>query len=550
MRLARLTLLLLLVPSLPGFALPAAAQRSALSPDIAQALASIDDAHLRAHLSFLSDDMLEGRAPGTRGGELAAHYIATRFERIGLAPVGGGYLRDVRLAGWRPVRDSIRAALVTFGRRTPLTYPDDVVLWTETRDGAASVDAELVFVGFGIRAPEYDWDDYGPIDVRGKAVLVLVGEPDAPPGEPGLFGGPEMTRYARWNYKVEEAGRRGAAAVLLIHTPVAAGYGWTVVQSSWTSERFSLRDDTAAARSPLLGWIRAEVVRPFLTATGRDPGNLESIAAQPGFQARSLNVSLLARAFGRVRTVHAPNVLGVLPGSHPERRAEVVVFTAHYDHLGIGPAVNGDSIYNGAYDNASGVAALLEVAEALAQLRTPPERSILFLATTAEEAGLLGATEYVRTPAFPIRQTVAAINLDGVNMWGETHDVIALGGSRSSLGDLVRSRARLLDMYVAPEPSPETGLLFRTDLAVFARRGVPAIGLMHGSAFRNQPPGWGDLFLARWEALHYHRPSDEYDPATDLAGALQQIRLAFLVGFDAAHGSRPVLHRPLSASIR
>jgi Zn-dependent M28 family amino/carboxypeptidase len=547
--LLRAYIALTLVLASAGLVQPAAAQR-APSSDLTPALASIDAAHLRAHIAFLADDMLEGRAPGTRGGELAARYIATRFERIGLEALRDGYLHNVPLAGWRPSADSIGAELVTFGRRAQLRYPDDVVFWTEARVGVARVDAELVFAGYGIHAPEYGWDDYGDVDVRGKAVLVLVGEPAPSTDAPGRFDGALLSRYARWTYKVEEAGRRGAAAVLLVHTAASAGYDWSVVQSSWTAERFSLRHDTMAARPPLRGWIRAAVVRPLISAAGRDPGSLLSSAEQRGFRARPLGVTLRARAVGRVRLVDSPNVLGVLPGSNPARRGEVVIVSAHYDHLGIGPGVRGDSIYNGAYDNASGVAALLEVAEAFAQLPVRTERSILFLATTAEENGLLGANEYVRAPPVPLASTVAVLNIDGVNLWGETHDVIALAGSRSTLGDLVRARAASLGMVMAPEPAPETGLLYRTDIAPFARNGVPAIGIMHGTSFRGQPAGWGDLFLADWEARHYHRPSDAFDPFANLAGAVQQTRLTFLVAFDAANGVRPTLHRTVSALTR
>jgi Zn-dependent M28 family amino/carboxypeptidase len=514
---------------------------------VVRALTSIRAAHLRAHIELLADDMLEGRAPASRGGDFAARYIATRFQRMGLAPLYQGFLQPVPLARWRPHADSMHAELTTFGGRIPLDYPSDIALWTESAAGHAVADAELVFAGYGIVAPEYGWDDYAGTDVRGKAVLVLIGEPDAPPHSPGLFDGPEMTVYARWTYKVEEAGRQGAAAVLLAHTTASSGYGWDVVRASWTSDRFSLRSAAnAAPLPPVMAWIRGDILRTVLAAANRDPGNLAISADRPGFRAHSLGLDFRARVAGTRTAVESPNVIATLPGSHATRRAQTVVFTAHYDHLGIGPAIAGDSIYNGAYDNAGGVAALLEIAEAFSQLATPPERTLVFIATTAEEAGLLGASFYNRQHPDPFRLTVAAINIDGLNLWGETHDAIALGANRSSLGDIVQRRARELGMYVTPDPAPETGLIFRTDQAAFARLGIPSIGLMHGFNFRGQPPGWGETFLTRWQTNNYHRPSDEFDATADLAGALQQTRLAFLVGLDAASGPRPTSFRPLT----
>lgn len=515
------------------------AQRVTRDDDLARALATVRAEHIRAHIEFLADDMLEGRAPGSRGGDLAARYIATRFQRMGLTPPVEDYLHQVPLARWRPVADSMSAAFATFGTHIPLRYPDDVVLWTENAAGNAVVDAPLVFVGYGIVAPEYGWDDYAGADTRGKAVVVLVGEPDATPDAPGLFGGTEMTPYARWTYKVEEAGRQGAAAVLLVHSNISAGYGWNVVRSSWTAERFSLRTGAAPADPPVRAWIRGEILRTLIAAHARDPGNLEILARRPDFRPRDLGLRFRARVAGRRTAVESPNVVALLPGRHPTRRSQAVVFTAHYDHLGIGPAFDGDSIYNGAYDNAGGVAALLEIAEAFSHLADPPERTLVFVATTAEEAGLLGAIHYNRQPPAPELETVATINIDGLNLWHETHDAIALGADHSSLGLIARRRAEELGMFLAPDPAPETGLAFRTDQAAFSRHGVPTLGLMHGTNFRGQPPGWGDLFLARWQATHYHRPSDEFDPTAELAGALQQTRLAFLVGFDAASGPRP-----------
>lgn len=540
---ARFTIVVSLLACALTAAQAASAQSRAAHDDVARALASIRPEHLRAHIGFLADDMLEGRAPGSRGGDLAARYIATRFQRMGLAPAGSDYLHPVPLARWRPVRDSMTAALGGFGSATSLRYPEDIVLWTENATGRAVADAPLVFVGYGIVAPEYDWNDYAETNVRGKAVLVLVGEPEPRPDRPDLFAGSEMTHYARWNYKIEEAERQGAAAVLLFHTTASAGYGWNVVRASWAAERFSLRGTSEPGRPAVRAWVRGEMLRPLIARQARDPGNLEALAARTDFRPIELGLNFRAHVTGRRNAVDAANVVAILPGTHPTRATEAVVFTAHYDHLGIGPAVDGDSIYNGAYDNAGGVAALLEIAEAFALVSGQPERTLVFVATTAEEAGLLGATHYARQPPTDL-EIVATINIDGLNLWGETHDAIALGADRSTLGAVVRRRAEQLGMYVAPDPAPETGLQFRTDQAAFAGEGIPSVGLMHGTNFRGRPPGFGDLFLARWQASHYHRPSDEFDPAADLGGALQQTRLGFLIALDAATGPPPTLNDP------
>jgi Zn-dependent M28 family amino/carboxypeptidase len=519
---------------------PASAAR-----DTSAALESITAPHVRAHLGFLADDVLEGRAPGTRGGDLAAHYVATRFERIGLQPVDGSYFQSIPFTAWKPLPDSIVAEFGARERRTVLRYPDDFVLWTESAARSSQVSADVVFVGFGIVAPEFGWNDYGPIDVRGKVVLILSGEPASPPDRPDLFDGEHLTIHGRWNTKLEEAGRRGAAAALLIHSPGAAGYAWSVVESSWTGERLSLSESPGLMASvPVLGWIREGAARALAAAGNRSLTDLTRLASTGRARPVPLGVRFLARIAGERRTFESPNVIGILPGSDARSDGEQVVVIAHYDHLGIGPPVGGDSIYNGAYDNASGVAVLLEVAEALTVLERAPARSVLFLATTAEEAGLLGARHYVRNPVVPIAQTVAAINIDGASLWGETRDMIALGGNRSTLGETVRTRARHLGRFAVPEPAPEKGLFFRTDQAPFARAGVPAVAIQHGTDFVDRPPGWGATFLARWEALNYHRPSDELPLDADLSGAVLQARLALLVVLDAASGPRPRPYRP------
>ncbi|MEX2608843.1 MAG: M28 family peptidase [Gemmatimonadota bacterium] len=526
----RVTLLALLcVPVL----LTAGAQRSSLT----EAMATIRTGHLHARMAFLADDLLEGRAPGTRGGALASRYIASEMQRIGLRPAAPGYLQPVTLVGTR--LDTTRAFLRAGARRTPgsvrFELGQEAVIWRGGEATPTTVEAPLVFVGYGVHAPEYAWDDFEDYDVRGKVLLALVNDPPAPPAEPDRFEGRALTYYGRWTYKLEEARRRGAVGVLLVHTPGAAGYDWSVVRNSWSGERFFLPRDTALpAPLALEGWLSGPAARRLLRAADLDLGELFVRAARRDFRPVETSLTIQAALPGRLRRVQSANVAGLLPGSDSLLMRETVVYMAHWDHLGIGPAVGGDSIYNGAYDNASGVALLLELAEAFAVLEPAPARSILFLATTAEEAGLLGSEAYLRAPLRSLRGTVAALNVDGANLWGETEDLMVLGGTWSTLGGSAAVRARGQGLRLTFDRAPELGLAFRSDHFPFARAGVPALGLGHGLEYRGRPTGWGERQLLRYDSAAYHQPGDEYDPGWDLRGAVQQGRLAFLLGWDVA----------------
>jgi len=526
----RVTLLALLcVPVL----LAAGVQRGSL----AQALATIRTGDLHARMAFLADDLLEGRAPGTRGGALATRYIAAEMQRIGLRPAAPDYLQPVTLVGTR--LDTARAFLRAGARSSPGTVHFDLgeeaVIWRGGEATPTVIEAPLVFVGYGVDAPEYGWDDFEDYDVRGKVLLALVNDPPAPPNEPDLFEGRALTYYGRWTYKLEEARRRGALGVLLVHSPGTAGYDWSVVRNSWSGERFFLPRDTALpAPLALEGWLSGPAARRLLRAGNLDLGELFVRAARRDFRPIETSLSIQAALPGRLRRVQSANVAGLLPGSDSVLMRETVVYTAHWDHLGIGSAVGGDSIYNGAYDNASGVALLLEIAEAFASLEPAPARSILFLATTAEEAGLLGSEAYVRAPVRPLQRTVAALNVDGANLWGETEDLMVLGGTWSTLGGSAAVRARAQGLRLTFDRAPELGLAFRSDHFPFARAGVPALGIGHGLEYRGRPAGWGERQLLRYDSAAYHRPGDEYDPDWDLRGAVQQGRLAFLLGWDVA----------------
>jgi Zn-dependent M28 family amino/carboxypeptidase len=524
-----LALALLLLPTAAATSLYAA-----LPATVEQAARSISQAAIRSHVAFLADDLLEGRAPGSRGGSIAARYIATQLAAAGVEPVRGSYFQAVPLTGWRADPRRIALDFSTGNRSTALGYPDDAVVWLGSGRDSATVTGEVVFAGYGVRAAEYEWDDFKGRDVRGRILVVLVSDPPTPPGQPLIFDGGAMSYYGRWTYKIEEAARLGAAAVLIVHTPEGAGYPWSVVTASFTGEQLALPPADGAHPSPVQGWVSFEAARRLLATAELELDELFVRAARRDFQPVFTGITATIRAGGRTRAFESANVVGIVPGSHATRRNDVVVYTAHYDGLGIGPAVAGDSIYNGAYDNASGVAALLEIARAFTTLATPPDRSVLFLFTTGEEAGLLGSSWYVRRPLLPLQRTVAALNLDGVNLWGETRDASAVGLERSTLGLTFERQAVAMGLQVSGERAPDKGFFFRSDHFPFARAGVPALFLDHGIEFRNRPPGWGAAVLSRFEAERYHRPGDRYDPAMDFAGAVQQARLAFRVGYDVA----------------
>ncbi|MFW6202002.1 MAG: M28 family peptidase [Gemmatimonadota bacterium] len=533
--------------------------------EIAPALESITAHELRAHLRFLSHDLLEGRAPGTRGGALASLYIATQFRRAGLRPAGDGdttFRQTVPLVARTPVRDDQTLRFVATDHTLPADRPSQAVFWSAREDEDVSIDGELVFAGYGVHAPEYDWDDFGEADLEGKILLVLINDPPAPPHDPERFDGAAMTYYGRWTYKFEEARRRGAAGALVVHSPGPAGYPWSVVRNSWSGARLVLPDDDDDdGRPPALGlegWLHRDFAADLLSRAGLNLEELYVLAARRDFRPIETEIAVHAELPGTVRRLETANVVGMVPGTDPARRDEAVVFTAHYDHLGIGePDQRGDSIYNGAYDNASGVALLIEMAEAFARAPSGPARSVLFIATTAEEAGLLGAEHYVRHPIVPLARTAAAINIDGANLWGETDDVVALGAEHSSLDAHIERATARLGLRVSPDRAPERGYFFRSDHFPFARAGVPALSLEHGLRFRGRPDGWGDETLARYDAERYHRPGDEFDPGFDLAGAVQQARLATLLGWEIAqadslprwnpstrYGPRPALTTP------
>ncbi|GBC85006.1 Bacterial leucyl aminopeptidase [bacterium HR11] len=500
---------------------------------------------LRADLQFLADDLLEGRAPGTRGDRLAARYIATRLAMMGLEPLEGApdYLQPVPMVGVtarpEPLRVEVRGQTLEF------QAVQDFVVWSGVYEPAVSIaDAPLVFVGYGIEAPEYRWDDYKGQDMRGKVLVMLVNDPPAPPSEPNLFEGKAMTYYGRWTYKFEEAYRKGALGAFVIHVPDMAGYPWQVVQSSWTGEQVHLDVPGVEPALPVKGWIQEAAARRILQAAGYSLDDLLRRAARRDFRPIDLGVRVTVEFHQEARRFTSQNVAAVLRGADPDLQSEAVLYTAHFDHLGIGPTVQGDSIYNGAYDNASGVAAVLGVAEVYAHLARQgirPRRSVLFLMVTAEEAGLLGSLYYASRPLWPLDKTVANINLDGVNVWGPTEDFVPLGMDRTTMDEVLQEVARAMGVTLRPDPFPEKGYFFRSDHFSLARKGVPAVSVEAGTHYVGKPPDWGEKLHEEYIARHYHQPSDQYDPAWPLTGMAQTVEWAFRAGWLlATRDARPV----------
>ena len=499
---------------------------------------SFSENALRAHIKFLSDDRLEGRGTGAKGGETAALYIAEQFEALGLKGAGakGSFWQPVSLVG---VKADPKTELRINGpeKAEAFKFADEFVAFTGAQTEHVSVNTELVFVGYGIDAPEQKWNDYkGPAeDYRGKVLVMLVNDPPATKEEPDLFGGRRLTYYGRWTYKYEEAARRGAVGVLLLHTNESAGYPWSVVRTSNGSWRFDIAR-TASDKMPFLkvrSWMTDDAARRMMALAGQNLDELRKQAASRDFQPVKLNLNVSLDLNSEVKRVEAPNVAAILPGRDPKLRDEYVVFSAHWDHLGIGaPDKTGDTIYNGALDNATGVASVIEIARVLANLPVAerPRRSILFLIPTAEEQGLIGAEWYSRHPLVPLAKTAANVNLDSMNILGPTHDFVPLGAERSSLKGVVDAIARERGLRVSPDPRPEQGSFYRSDHFPFAKVGVPSISLKEGDDYVGRPKGWGEKKFREYNEAHYHQPSDEYRDDWDFRGMIQEAEFALAIG--------------------
>jgi Zn-dependent M28 family amino/carboxypeptidase len=499
---------------------------------------AVDSNGLRAHLEFLADDALEGRRPGTRGGELAARYIAAEFQRMGLVPAGdsGTYYHSVPIITLTPHP----AVKVLASSPMPLTFRDDYVLWSMRNDSTVTANGDLVFVGYGIVAPENDWNDYEGTDVKNKIVVALVNDPGL--RDSTIFRGPILTYYGRWTYKIEEARRQGAAGILLVHTTESATYPWTTVQSSWTGPQVRIEEPPSSLL--VAGWLSENAATRLFKAGGQDLPALMDKAARRGFRPVPLGMRLEAVVRSEIARSATSNVLGRYPGRRTHSR-EAVMIGGHYDHFGIATPVDSDSIYNGAEDNASGTAAVLAAADAFTRSGVRTGRSIVFAAFTAEESGLLGSQAFVAKPTFPLSQIAAILNLDVMNLYGRTRDVSALGLDQSSLGAFFQKAAAAEGLRVSVNHDALLkGSYFRSDHFPFARAGVPGTSMENGQSYVGQPADYGEKKKDEYVAKRYHQPSDEILPWFTYDGAAQQLRVIVRTAVAVANApAQPVWNR-------
>jgi Zn-dependent M28 family amino/carboxypeptidase len=512
---------------LASLASPLAAQTSTPS-QATRVTRALDPRVLRAHLEFLADDALEGRAPGTRGGETAAKYIAAQFERLGLEPAGdsGTYFQRVPIIALTP-----QPTLAVAGASgQPYEWKKDFVMWSMRNDSLVSARGDVVFAGYGIVAPEVGWNDYAGLDAKGKIVVVLVNDPGLQ--DSTIFRGKILTYYGRWTYKIEEAQRQGAAGILMVHTTESASYPWTTVLSGWVGPQVRLEQPPGSLL--VAGWLQQEAAGRLFTQGGQDLAALTVAAAKEGFQPVPLKLQVEASVRSAIRRSATENVLGRWPGRGPLAR-EAVLIGGHYDHFGVGAPVNGDSIYNGAEDNASGTAGVLATAEAFVRSGVHAGRSIVFIGFAAEESGLLGSQALASSPPFPRRDMAAILNVDVLNLYGRTRDFSALGLEQSTLGAAMRQAAAAEGLKVTTnEEALLKGSYFRSDHFSLARVGVPGTSLESGNDYVGRPAGWGQDQHAKYTAERYHQPSDQVQPWFNYDGALQQLRVivrtALLIG--------------------
>jgi Zn-dependent M28 family amino/carboxypeptidase len=531
-------------PALPKKAAAKSAASKSAGPATTVAVDRIKAEHIAAHVKFLADDSLEGRAPATRGGDLAAKYIATQYELLGLEPAGekGTYFQQVPIIESLAKPDmalTVKSAANGAVKSESFKFGSDFVAASGIDDATVPIDAPVVFVGFGIVAPEYQWNDYAGVDVKGKIVLVMVNDPPATPAEPTLFAGKALTYYGRWIYKFEEAARQGAAGALLIHTTESATYPWQVVQSSWSGTQYRIPTPSGAPALRIKAWVSDDAAKRLVSAGSKDLDALRKAAVQRGAKGVELGVSVAGTIEQQVNRKTSPNVIGVLKGSGAGAKAdESVVFTAHYDHLGKHDVPAGqDGIYNGARDNASGVAMMLDIAQAFAMTKTRPARSIYFVSTTGEESGLLGS-EYLAThPLMPLDKIAANLNVDSANVYGRATEIVLLGVERSTLkadADLIVKRWH---RTLGQDEHPDRGYFFRSDHFPLAKVGVPAVSitLANASTFIGPNAPQARKRAEAYNETCYHQVCDEYSPEWDLTGAVDDARLLTDLGWHLAN---------------
>jgi Zn-dependent M28 family amino/carboxypeptidase len=536
---------LLLVPAFDTChaqaAITAVPQVAGVPPAATQAAGSIDAEKIRAHVKFLASDLLEGRGPGKRGAELAAEYIATQFALDGLKPAGdnGTFFQNVPLYAVHTDEAQTTASFVpNSGEPIKLTYGSDYVTKDERGETSADIDAPIVFVGYGIIAPEYHWDDYAGVDVKGKVLLVIVNEP--PSDEEKFFKGSTMTYYGRWTYKYEEAARHGAAGVLIIHREDLASYPWSVVQNSQAIEKSYLKGDPLATLKAA-SWIRLEVARKLMATGGHDLDREIVAAGKPGFKPFELPVRFEAHVASVVRPYQSANVVGMVAGLSS---GPAVLYSAHYDHLGIDPAARGDGIYNGAGDNGTGCGILLEMARAFAQATVKPPHPVYFAAVTAEEQGLLGSEYLGMHPPVPAGEITLDLNYDMLNPIGVPTSVEVAGAERTTFYPEVESTAKAFNLTIQPDQVPSAGHYYRSDHFSFARVGVPSFSISQGTLFAGHDAAWGEAQAKDYVAHRYHQPSDEYTPEMDFRGNAKMAQFGMILGWEASALANPIGWQP------
>jgi Zn-dependent M28 family amino/carboxypeptidase len=489
---------------------------------------------LRNHVKYLASDQLEGRGVGTRGEKLATEYIAAEFERAGAKPAGdkGTYFQRVPMVG---AATDPSATLTAAGNDQPVSFRwlDDYVGVSETQQPTEHIDADAIFVGHGIVAPEFNWDDFKGVDVKGKVLILFTNEP--PSNDPKFFGGPALTYYGRWTYKYEEAARHGAKAVFIIHTTPTAGYGFEVVRSSWSGEDPQLQLAPGQPALGFAGWFSKDAGEKLVAMAGKHVDELLEAANSRDFHPIPLGIHIRGNFPTKIRKIESRNVAAMIPGTDPELRSQAVVFTAHWDHLGIGPAVDGDTIYNGAVDNATGCAILIEMARAWAALKEKPRRSAVFVAVTAEEAGLRGSEFYADHPAFPLGKTALNLNFDAFPPFGRTKDVQVTGAERTTVWPVVQQAAQRMNLVIRPDAHPEQGLFYRSDHFSLAHAGVPAFSIELGTNYEGKPAGFGDKVFDEYNEKHYHQPSDEYHDDWDFGGMEEAAQFALQIATTVAN---------------
>lgn len=514
-----------------------------VKPD-SEAIASINGDEILKHIKVLSSDEFEGRAPGTKGEELTVNYLTEQFKTLGLKPGNpdGTYIQKVPLAGFTPKPD---LSFNVSGKKLALDYSKDYIARSLRYVPDVTIDnSDVVFVGYGVVAPEYNWDDFKGVDVKGKTIVFLINDPAIPdPSDPSklddkMFKGKAMTYYGRWTYKFEIASKMGAAAAIIVHETGPAGYPF-VALSSWRQENFDIRAaDKNMSRVSAEAWISDVKARELFKAAGQDFDKLKKDALSRDFKPVPLNAKANIKIQTTLREIDSKNVIAKLEGSDARLKEEYVIYTAHWDHMGRDPKLKGDQIFNGALDNASGTAALLEIAKAFTKLKTPPTRSVLFLAVTGEEKGLLGAKYYAANPLYPLDRTLADINMDGINQWGKTKDFTVIGLGNTTLDDRLTEIAKSQGRVIKPDAEPEKGFFYRSDHFEFAKHGVPALHVDAGTEYIGKPEGYGMKKREEYNTKDYHNVSDEVKPDWDLSGAVEDLQLLFQLGYDVASSEK------------